>query len=211
MANFEVRGRGPPVECKCGTIWRVPLKCRRAPSMVDQRWRTARDQRRVQRWMLDNIFQAHAYADLRYARSVQKYGVCLKRPFFERPSIVHPTYWLFVFGSVETPKPTILIHVRRHVSIYVCFYFCTVSPHGAVGNHRRGCLLKQDMYVCVYTHCMCVCVCVFVCVYMRAWEYVALSFSRSLSLSFSLSLLSPSLSFQNPSMYVQYVRARAGR
>jgi len=35
--------------------------------MVDQRWRTARDQRRVQRQMLDNIIQAHAYADLRYA------------------------------------------------------------------------------------------------------------------------------------------------
>ena len=42
-------------------------------------------------------------------------------------------------------KPTILIHVRRHVSIYVCFYFCTLSPTGAVGNHRRGCLLKEDM------------------------------------------------------------------
>ena len=48
------------------------------------------------------VIQAHAYADLRYAWSVQKYGVCFKRPFFERPSIVHPTYWLFVFGSVET-------------------------------------------------------------------------------------------------------------
>ena len=39
---------------------------RRAPSMVDQRWRTARDQRLVQRRMLHNIIQAHAYADLRY-------------------------------------------------------------------------------------------------------------------------------------------------
>jgi len=35
-------------------------------TMVDQRWKTARDQRRVQRRMLDNIIQALAYADLRY-------------------------------------------------------------------------------------------------------------------------------------------------
>ena len=54
--------------------------------------------------MLDNIIQTHTYDDLRYARSVQKYGVCFKRPFFERPSIVHSTYWLFVFGSVETAQ-----------------------------------------------------------------------------------------------------------
>ena len=41
--------------------------------------------------LFENVFtQAHAYADLRYARSVPKYSVCLKRPFFERPSIVHP-------------------------------------------------------------------------------------------------------------------------
>jgi len=37
--------------------------CRRAPSMVDQRWKTVRDQRRVQRRMSDNIIQAHTYAD----------------------------------------------------------------------------------------------------------------------------------------------------
>ena len=55
--------------------------------MVDQRWRTARDQRRVQRRMLDNIIQAHPYADLRYAWSVQKYGVCFQHPFFERPKV----------------------------------------------------------------------------------------------------------------------------
>jgi len=40
--------------------------CRRAQFMVDQQWKTARDQRRVERRMLDNIIQAHAYADLRY-------------------------------------------------------------------------------------------------------------------------------------------------
>jgi len=40
---------------------------RRAPSMVDQRWKTVRDQRRVQRRMLENIIQAHTYADLRSA------------------------------------------------------------------------------------------------------------------------------------------------
>ena len=67
MAHFEVRGKGPPIEFKYGTIRRVPSNCRRAPSIVDQRWRTARDQRRVQRRMLDNIIQAHPYADLRYA------------------------------------------------------------------------------------------------------------------------------------------------
>jgi len=102
--TLEVRGKGHPIECKCGTIWRVPSNCRRAPSMVDQRWRTVQDQRWVQRQMLDNIIQAHAYADLRYAWSVQKYGVCFKHPFFERPSIVHLTYWLFVFESVETAQ-----------------------------------------------------------------------------------------------------------
>ena len=32
--------------------------------MVDRRWKTAQDQRRVQRRILDNIIQAHAYADL---------------------------------------------------------------------------------------------------------------------------------------------------
>jgi len=67
MAHFEVRGKGSPIECKCGTIRSVPLNCHRAPSMVDQRWRTARDQRRVQRRMLENIIQVHPYADLRYA------------------------------------------------------------------------------------------------------------------------------------------------
>jgi len=66
--------------------------CHRAPSMVDQRWRTARDQRRIQRQMLDNIIQVHAFSDLRYTWSVPKYSVCSKRPFFERPSIVHPRW-----------------------------------------------------------------------------------------------------------------------
>ena len=37
-----------------------------------------------------------------------------------------------------------LIHVKHRVSIYVCLFFCTVSPT-AVGNQRRGCLLKHDM------------------------------------------------------------------
>jgi len=46
--------------------------------------------------------------------------------------------WLF------TQKHIILIHVRHHVSIYVCFFVRTVPPT-AVGNYRRGCLLKQDM------------------------------------------------------------------
>ena len=53
------------------------------------RWRTARNLRRVERQMLDNIIQAHSWTDRRHAWSVQKYGVCLKRPFFEWPSIVH--------------------------------------------------------------------------------------------------------------------------
>jgi len=43
-----------------------------------------------------------------------------------------------------TQKHIILIHLRHHVWIYVCLFFCTVSPT-AVGNQRRGCLLKQDM------------------------------------------------------------------
>ena len=43
-----------------------------------------------------------------------------------------------------TQKHIILIHVRHHVSIYVCFF---LYPPTAVGNHRRGCLLKQDMSV----------------------------------------------------------------
>ena len=43
-----------------------------------------------------------------------------------------------------TQKHIILIHVRHHVSIYVCLFFCTVSPT-AVGIQQRGCLLKEDM------------------------------------------------------------------
>jgi len=43
--HFEVRGKLPPCAIH---------------GMVDQRWKTARDQRRVQRRMLDNIIQAHA-------------------------------------------------------------------------------------------------------------------------------------------------------
>ena len=57
MAHFKVRGKGH---------FEVRGKCRRAPSMADHQWKTARDQRRVQRPMLDKIIEAHAYADLRY-------------------------------------------------------------------------------------------------------------------------------------------------
>ena len=43
-----------------------------------------------------------------------------------------------------TRKHIILIHVKHRVSIYACLFLCTVSPT-AVGNQRRGCLLKHDM------------------------------------------------------------------
>ena len=43
-----------------------------------------------------------------------------------------------------TQKHIIPIHVKHQVSMYVCLFFCTVSPT-AVRNQRRGCLLKQDM------------------------------------------------------------------
>jgi len=60
MAHFEVRGKG-----------HFEVRGKLPPcaihGMVDQRWKTAGDQRRVQRRILDNIIQAHAYADLRYA------------------------------------------------------------------------------------------------------------------------------------------------
>jgi len=60
MAHFEVRGKG-----------HFEVRGKLPPcaihGMVDQRWKTARDQRRVQRRMLGNIIQAHVYADLRYA------------------------------------------------------------------------------------------------------------------------------------------------
>ena len=56
MAHIEVRGKG-----------HFEVRGKFAPcaihGMVDQWWKTAR----VQRRMLDNIIQAHAYADLRYA------------------------------------------------------------------------------------------------------------------------------------------------
>jgi len=85
MAHFEVRGKG-----------HFEVRGKLPPcaihGMVDQRWKTIRDQRRVQRRILDKIIQAHTYADLRYAWSVSKYSVCSKRPFFERPSIVHPRW-----------------------------------------------------------------------------------------------------------------------
>ena len=59
MAHFEVRGKG-----------HFEVRGKLPPcaihGMVDQQWKTDRDQRRVQRRMLDNIIQAHAYADLRY-------------------------------------------------------------------------------------------------------------------------------------------------
>ena len=58
-------------------------------TMVDQRCRTAKDQRRVQRRMLGNRIEAHAYPELTYAWSVQKCGACNQRPLFEWPSIVH--------------------------------------------------------------------------------------------------------------------------
>ena len=56
--HFEVVGKD---------ILKFVGNCRRAPSMVDQQWKTTRDQRRVQRRMLDTNIQAHAYTDLRYA------------------------------------------------------------------------------------------------------------------------------------------------
>ena len=55
MAHFEVRGKG-----------HFEIRGKLLHGMVDQRWKTARNQRRVQRQMLDNIIQAQAYADLRY-------------------------------------------------------------------------------------------------------------------------------------------------
>ena len=60
MAHFEVREKG-----------QIEVRGKLPPcathDMVDQRWKIARDQRLVQRRMLDNIIQAHVYADLRYA------------------------------------------------------------------------------------------------------------------------------------------------
>jgi len=36
------------------------------------------------------------------------------------------------------------IYIYIYIYIYECLFFCTVSPT-AVGNQRRGCLLKRDM------------------------------------------------------------------
>jgi len=60
MAQFEVRAKG-----------HFEVRGKLSPcaihGIVDHQWKTARDQRQVQRRMLDIIIQAHAYADLRYA------------------------------------------------------------------------------------------------------------------------------------------------
>jgi len=60
MAHIEVRGKGH-------FEFRGKLPPCAIHGMVDQRWKTVRDQRRVQRRMLHNIIQAHGYDDLRYA------------------------------------------------------------------------------------------------------------------------------------------------
>ena len=71
MKNFQIfqfKGLSTwPILKFVGTdILKFVGNCHRALSMVDRRWQTARDQRRVQRLMLDNIILAPAYADLRY-------------------------------------------------------------------------------------------------------------------------------------------------
>ena len=61
MAHFEVRGKG-----HFEVRGKLP-PCAIHGMVDDQWWKTARDQKRVQRRMLDNIIQVHAYTDLRYA------------------------------------------------------------------------------------------------------------------------------------------------
>jgi len=112
MAHFEVRGKGHPIECKCGTIWRVPSNCRRAPFMVDQRWRTARDQRQFQRWMLDNISQAHAW--LAYSSQLECMSHFIGLPYFSQLECMSHCIGLTYSSQLECVSHSI----RRIIRVY---------------------------------------------------------------------------------------------
>ena len=115
MAHFEVRGKG-----------HFEVRGKLPPcaihGMVDQRWRTARDQRRVQRRMLDNSGAC----------------ICGSQIYMKRAKIQCMFKAPFLWATINSPSEVDLWRRRRKIHVVQVFHTRT-EPHTFAGfNHAQN-------------------------------------------------------------------------